>query len=146
MRKTGLQLITEERNAQRVRWSEVHDDSHVYGELSMAAAAYAQVASAQMRGASAEEFTADMMIGEGDWPFEADAWKPREAIDNLVRAGALIAAEIDRIQRAAGPDSVCEHGTALDVHCCNCHGGFLFDASSCVCLFTMPQGARGAGQ
>jgi hypothetical protein len=21
----------------------------------------------------------------------------------------------------------CEHGTALDVHCCNCHSGFIFD-------------------
>lgn len=24
-------------------------------------------------------------------------------------------------------DEVCEHGTALDVHCCNCHSGFIFD-------------------
>jgi deoxycytidylate deaminase len=28
---------------------------------------------------------------------------------------------------------VCEHGTAVDVHCCNCHSGFLFDADACVC-------------
>lgn len=32
-------------------------------------------------------------------------------------------------------DAVCEHGTALDVHCCNCHSGFLFDVDSCVCEF-----------
>lgn len=31
-------------------------------------------------------------------------------------------------------DYVCEHGTAVDVHCCNCHSGFLFDADWCVCL------------
>ena len=24
-------------------------------------------------------------------------------------------------------DVVCEHGTAMDVHCCNCHSGFIFD-------------------
>lgn len=30
-------------------------------------------------------------------------------------------------------DIVCEHGTAMDVHCCNCHSGFLFDINSCVC-------------
>jgi hypothetical protein len=24
-------------------------------------------------------------------------------------------------------DAVCEHGTAMDVHCCNCHSGFIFD-------------------
>jgi len=33
------------------------------------------------------------------------------------------------------PDVVCQHGTAMDVHCCNCHSGFLFDADSCVCKF-----------
>jgi hypothetical protein len=31
-------------------------------------------------------------------------------------------------------DVVCQHGTAMDVHCCNCHSGFLFDASACVCV------------
>lgn len=24
-------------------------------------------------------------------------------------------------------EGVCEHGTALDVHCCNCHSGYIFD-------------------
>lgn len=24
-------------------------------------------------------------------------------------------------------DVTCEHGTAMDVHCCNCHSGFIFD-------------------
>jgi hypothetical protein len=32
-------------------------------------------------------------------------------------------------------DLVCEHGTASDVHCCNCHSGFLFDIETCVCVF-----------
>lgn len=31
-------------------------------------------------------------------------------------------------------DVVCEHGTAIDVHCCGCHSGFLFDSSKCVCF------------
>lgn len=30
-------------------------------------------------------------------------------------------------------DSACEHGTAMDVHCCNCHAGFLFTPEECVC-------------
>jgi hypothetical protein len=25
------------------------------------------------------------------------------------------------------PDVVCEHGVAMDVHCCHCHSGFIFD-------------------
>ena len=30
-------------------------------------------------------------------------------------------------------DVVCEHGTAVDVHCCGCHSGFLFDRGLCRC-------------
>lgn len=30
-------------------------------------------------------------------------------------------------------DVTCEHGTAMDVHCCNCHSGFLFDVNECWC-------------
>ena len=34
------------------------------------------------------------------WPFEDAAWKPsHDPVKNLVKAGALIAAEIDRLQR-----------------------------------------------
>jgi hypothetical protein len=28
---------------------------------------------------------------------------------------------------SAPPDVVCQHGTAMDVHCCNCHSGFIFE-------------------
>lgn len=35
-------------------------------------------------------------------------------------------------------DVVCQHGTAIDVHCCNCHHGFLFTPDSCVCVFNDP--------
>jgi NAD-dependent SIR2 family protein deacetylase len=35
--------------------------------------------------------------------------------------------------RGEGPDAVCEHGTAADVHCCNCHHGFLFAPYDCEC-------------
>jgi hypothetical protein len=30
-------------------------------------------------------------------------------------------------------DWVCQHGTAMDVHCCGCHSGFLFDIQNCTC-------------
>lgn len=29
---------------------------------------------------------------------------------------------------------ICEHGTSMDVHCCGCHSGFLFDVMACTCL------------
>lgn len=34
-------------------------------------------------------------------------------------------------------DAVCVHGTAMDVHCCNCHSGFLFDDDKCVCIHNL---------
>lgn len=56
--------------------------------------------------------------------------------------------ELARIDVQAAPDATvpprphedptCEHGRALDVHCCNCHGGFLFDSQSCVCVMEQP--------
>ncbi len=30
-------------------------------------------------------------------------------------------------------DWVCSHGTAMDVHCCNCHSGFQFNEEHCHC-------------
>lgn len=32
-----------------------------------------------------------------------------------------------RITKDESGDHVCEHGTSVDVHCCNCHSGFLFE-------------------
>ena len=41
-----------------------------------------------------------------DWPWEDNAWKPSgDPVWNLVKAGALIAAEIDRLARAKAKES-----------------------------------------
>jgi len=38
--------------------------------------------------------------GKIEWPFSSEWWKPaQDPIRNLVKAGALIAAEIDHLQR-----------------------------------------------
>lgn len=46
--------------------------------------------------------------------------------------------ELALTQRRGTPpekeDVVCEHGAAMDVHCCGCHSGFLFDSRKCVCF------------
>ena len=31
-------------------------------------------------------------------------------------------------------DVCCEHGVAMDVHCCGCHSGFLFNVNACSCI------------
>jgi hypothetical protein len=101
---SGIELMAAERERQVTGegWTTEHDDTHVLGELSLAGAVYASVASAMCRGATVEEVQdSDMMIDASDWPFESACWKPTsDPIGNLVKAGALIAAEIDRLQRA----------------------------------------------
>ena len=105
MKTSAIELITLERMRQieQLGFDAAHDDMHKLGQISEAGACYAKVASAQTRGASAEEFTADMMISEGAWPWDEEWWKPSESpIRNLVKAGALIVAEIERLQRRGG--------------------------------------------
>jgi hypothetical protein len=88
--KTGVELIAEERDRQikKEGWDEGHDDMHKRKELARAARAYA------LPGLKA---STEAGI---DWPWHDDWWKPsNDPVRNLVKAGALIAAEIDRLQR-----------------------------------------------
>lgn len=76
-------------------WSPSHDDAHVYFTLSKAGAAYAlNVADAHYGSVSPEGSPPTV------WPFEESWWKPKDRRSDLVRAAALIAAEIDRMDRA----------------------------------------------
>ncbi|HCF6684883.1 TPA: hypothetical protein NII49_005941 [Pseudomonas aeruginosa] len=68
-------------------WTPEHDDLHCAAELPRAAAAYI------LSGANDE--------APAIWPFVAKWWKPRDARTNYVRAGALLLAEIERLDRAA---------------------------------------------
>ncbi|EOV9459583.1 hypothetical protein ACN5YE_006181 [Pseudomonas aeruginosa] len=70
-------------------WTPEHDDLYCAAELPRAAAAYI------LNGANDE--------APAIWPFSAKWWKPRDARSNYVRAGALILAEIERLDRAAAP-------------------------------------------
>lgn len=89
----AIVLIATERNRQRSNWSDTHDDEHDKGELIAAAACYASLAQRQITGALRRG------VQVNPWPF-SDGWKPKpDPITNLTIAAALIAAEIDRIQR-----------------------------------------------
>ncbi|MGU4151338.1 hypothetical protein [Pseudomonas aeruginosa] len=68
-------------------WTPDHDDLYCAAELPRAAAAYI------LSGANDE--------APAIWPFSAKWWKPRDARANYMRAGALILAEIERLDRAA---------------------------------------------
>ena len=89
---TAIELIAAERERQITgeRWTISHDDSHGAGQLALAAAVYA--IPPKKRG--------DRVLGML-WPW-SDRWykpTPDDRIRELVKAGALIVAEIDRIQR-----------------------------------------------
>lgn len=100
--KTGTELIAEERARQinSENWTASHDDGHKRMEMSQAAVAYASAAVLLVLDASS---VADISTSRPmDWPWARKWWKPsNEPIRNLVKAGALIAAEIDRLQRAS---------------------------------------------
>lgn len=95
---SGIETIMLERLRQ-IRgegWSDEHDDQHRNGELAVAAAQYA-LPEPLRRQPGWRQGTPK------DWPW-ADAWwkpTPDDRIRELAKAGALIAAEIDRLRRLA---------------------------------------------
>ena len=83
----GVNLIEAERNRQIYveGWTEEHDDKHVNNELALAAACYA----------------VPDVFSQGYWPptWDLSWYKSTTRIRDLVKAGALIAAEIERLHR-----------------------------------------------
>ena len=99
--RTGAERIRYERWRQLVLkgFSFGYDDRHVDGELAMAALAYvnAGLISQCRPNTSVVLSLPNNAFG---WPRGRSEWKPSDdPIENLVRAGALIAAEIDRLLR-----------------------------------------------
>ena len=96
--KTGAELIAEERQRQiEVEgWTKEHDAEHTNDSLALAAVCYA--IPKELRNYSycplRKERVPDL------WPWGLECWKPcpKDRIRELVKAGALIAAEIDRLQ------------------------------------------------
>lgn len=78
------------RQVEKEGWTPEHDDEHHDGSMAYAAACYA--------------LHTEPVGNVGDylrfWPWDAEWWKPKDRRSNLVRAGALILAEIERLDRA----------------------------------------------
>jgi len=73
-------------------FSHEHDDLHASGEIAAAAGCYAlQAAGCELRGRDIGRF----------WPWSASCWKPKDQRQDLIRAAALLVAELERIDRAA---------------------------------------------
>lgn len=98
----GIDLIAKERQRQieEEGWTAPHDCQHEDGSLAAVAACYANPFQIQVDGSGVrieEILDCDIPVG---WPDSWDAgwWKPSEdRRRDLAKAGALIAAEIDRL-------------------------------------------------
>jgi hypothetical protein len=90
----GVQAIANERSRQVTEegWTAEHDAQHGPGVLARAGACYAWYAAMGYR-----------LSPITSWPFDERWWKPGSGeMRTLVKAGALICAEIDRLSAAAG--------------------------------------------
>ncbi len=98
--KSGIEVIAAERKRQIEAggWTPEHDDDHDMGQMPNAAAVYAMTP--HKRGMKIDGV--GNTIQSYLWPWD-DAWfKPYGGrIRQLAKAGALIAAEIDRLKRVA---------------------------------------------
>jgi hypothetical protein len=115
-------LAERQRQIAREGWTPEHDDEHGNGELAFAAACYAHQASARGWVLRDLEDGADRYSRDeppDNWPDSWDTswWKPKNPRRDLVRAAALLLAEIERLDRAAGKD-----GVGVDRHQTFCTG------------------------
>lgn len=92
MTQAALDVLAErQRQIEKEGWTPEHDDQHHCGELALAAAGYAAVSC----GTNPDKVFRDI------FPWGPMSWKPKGGRKDLVRAGALILAEIERLDRKA---------------------------------------------
>lgn len=85
-------ILERHRQIREEGWSPEHDDTHELGELAMAATCYAEMSVCHY--AFPDQF--DIL---NRWPWSHEWWKPETPRRDLVRAAALLLAEIERLDR-----------------------------------------------
>lgn len=98
----GINDVTAERMRQieQENFSAEHDDDHEGGTLAAAGACYAMHSAFKLsnRGVAGEPIEGVPVW----WPWDPSWWKPEDVRGSLVKAAALIIAEIDRYDRKHG--------------------------------------------
>ncbi|WP_292636938.1 hypothetical protein [Mesorhizobium sp.] len=91
-------------------WTPEHDDKHSEGEMACAAGIYALIAGSgatdyrnAYQGYSLNDYL--QAIIDHYWPWDRKWFKPKSRRRDLVKAGALIVAEIERLDRLAAKDA-----------------------------------------
>ncbi|WP_333673995.1 hypothetical protein [Agrobacterium tumefaciens] len=96
--KAALDVTAERRRQIEAEgWGNVHDDSHTNFELTKAAISYAQAAAISEKDRTREFANKNV---PSRWPWSKVWWKPKDRRTDLVRAAALLIAEIERLDRA----------------------------------------------
>jgi hypothetical protein len=92
---SAVQDVVAERQRQIASegYSTESDDNYIDGDLAAAAGSYALHAH--------DVDKAKLGFAPAWWPWTRDSWKPTTPRNDLVKAGALILAEIERIDRSA---------------------------------------------
>lgn len=96
----GVTTIAQERRRQieGERFDPTADQQYDQGELARAAACYVRLEAMRSVAATVPGTAVDDRVPP-EWPWARCGWKPKDRRSNLVRAGALIAAELDRMDR-----------------------------------------------
>lgn len=111
------EIVIGEIRAERLRqvcsesFTPEHDDQHIDRSLALAAGSYCESAArpSLLRRKSGFAFAIPKL-----WPlsWSKNWWKPKNPRADLVRAGALVVAEIERLDRAAARSSSPKGGSA----------------------------------
>ena len=89
-------LAERRRQIEAEGWTPEHDDEYTRFELARAGACYAEYGN----------WPAHSEVPPNSWPWPAAWWKPSDYRRNLVKAAALILAEIERLDRIQPPKNV----------------------------------------
>ena len=99
MKNADLIIAERKRQISAEGISSYEDDMYESGELIDAALSYLKAAALQARGEDQKCLDTLADAGIVPWPWENKWWKPSDQKRNLVKTGALILAELDRLER-----------------------------------------------
>lgn len=100
--KAAIDVLAERQRQVEVEgWTPEHDDAHNYGELASAGACYAFVGSLTDFQRKVYAYKNPPYLGPMvlHWEWDEKWWKPTTPRRDLVKAAALILAEIERLDR-----------------------------------------------
>lgn len=82
-------------------WTPEHDDDHEHGQLASAAASYASPDDFDPKHIPLRSEPVGRVSVPSAWPWDGQWWKPTDRRRDLIKAAALIVAEIERLDRAS---------------------------------------------